>query len=147
MTFEEINEQMGQLLATLEVSPAYSEKTLPDLRVNSGAYVFYEGGKPMYVGIVGPHSVKGIRDRIRQHMGWAPPSAPLASLMTKEALPGNITTARVAADHLDLFKQQQARVGNMEVQAVAIEDCVVLAAFEIYAAVQLQTPYNFFCTH
>ena len=69
-----------------------------------------------------------------------PTSAPLASLMTKEAVPGNITTARVAADHLDLFRQKQAVVRNMEVKAVAIEDCVVLAAFEIYAAVQLQTP-------
>ena len=138
---------MGPLLATLKRSCLYSEATLPDLCINSGAYVFYEAKKPMYVGIVGRHSVKGIRGRIRQHMRWAPKSAALASLMTKKALPCNITTARVAAEHLDLFRQKQAVVRNMEVKAVAIEDCVVLAAFEIYAAVQLQTPYNYFCTH
>ena len=34
MTFEEINEQMGQLLDTLQSSCPYSEATLPDLRIN-----------------------------------------------------------------------------------------------------------------
>ena len=42
MTFEEINEQMGPLLATLQRSYRYSEATLPDLCINSGAYVFYK---------------------------------------------------------------------------------------------------------
>ena len=81
-------------------------------------------------------------------MNNAPSSAALASLMTKEKLgPDDTTTATIKANHLPQFKEQQKLVRNMEVRAVKIKCCVILAAFEIYAAVELQTRYNSFCPH
>ena len=72
----------------------------------------------------------------------------MASLMTIEALRlGRITLAKLAECYTPQFKEQQQLVRNMEVRAVEIKCCVTLAVFEIYAAVQLQTPYNNFCTH
>ena len=66
MTFKEINCQIEQLLEELKQSPAYSEATLSNLTIDSGAYVFYKGNKAMYVGIVGPHSKQKIQTRVFQ---------------------------------------------------------------------------------
>ena len=148
MMFGENDGQMGQLLAALTGSPLYGEANLHDLAINSGAYVFYEGRRAMYVGIVGRCSKQDIRTRVNQHRRGVPKTAPLASLMTiAELRLGRLTRSQLAADYCRQFRQQQERVRNMEVQAVEIMCCVTLAAFEIYAAVQLQTPYNDFCTH
>ena len=76
MKFEEINKQMGPLLNKLKASDAYREETLNDLRIHSGAYVFYERCKPMYVGIVGRHSKNNIGGRIKQHGNGAPKLIP-----------------------------------------------------------------------
>ena len=141
-------EEMEKLLKRLNGSRAYSESTLGDLAINSGAYVFYEDGKPMYVGIVGPHSKQSVRTRVGQHRTGLPSQAPLASLMTIEGLGlGFITRKQLRESYPTQFAEMKQRVQDMEVRAVKIKCCVTLAAFEIYAAVQLETPYNDFCTH
>ena len=145
---EEIKPQLKDILKDLRDSDPYREENLRDLRIHSGAYVFYQGKKPMYVGIVGRHSRRGIRQRIREHIGGRPSQAPLASRMTIEDLRlGSMTLAQLARDYKPEFREQQERVRNMEVRAIEIQDCTTLAVFEIYAAVNLQTPYNDFCTH
>ena len=148
MKFGDIVEEMEQFLKRLKGSQAYSEPTLRDLTINSGAYVFYDGNKPMYVGIVGPHSEQSIRTRVGQHRAGIPSQAPLASLMTIEGLGlGDVTRAQLKDSYPDQFAEKQKLVRDMEVRVVEIKCCLTLAAFEIYAAVQLETPYNYFCTH
>ena len=148
MTFEEIKTQTEQLLEELKRSRAYNEATLSNLTIDSGAYVFYRGNKAMYVGIVGPHSKQNIQTRVKQHFYGKPPSAPLASLMTMEKLElSSVTRQQLSTQYLRQFETHQELVRKMKVQAIEIRCCVTLAVFEIYAAVQLGTPYNYFCTH
>ena len=151
MSFDkEIHPQLEPLLKELEASTPYSVENLEGLDINSGAYVFYDGNKAMCVGIVGPHSKQSIQTRIKQHSAGKPRVAPLASLMTIEALgftPMTMTRKVLLQDHHAKFKEKQSEVCNMKVRAIEIKCCVTLAAFEIYAAVTLMTPYNDFCTH
>ena len=145
MKFEE---EIKPQLKDLRDSDPYREANPRDLGIHSGAYVFYQCKKPMYVGIVVRHSRRGIRQRIREQIGGRSSQAPLASRMTIEDLRlGSMTLAQRARDYKPEFREQQERVGNMEVWAIEIQDCTTLAVFEIYAAVNLQSPYNDFCTH
>ena len=145
---EEILPQLEELLAILVGSPPYHEGNLRDLGIHSGAYVFYRGEDPMYVGIVGPHSRGGIRTRVNQHRSGRPNQAPLAARMTIEGLElGPMTLRQLGENHIEEFREQQQIVRGMEVRAVEIQCCTTLAVFEIYAAVNLRTPYNDFCTH
>ena len=147
---EEILPQLKELLATLDVSRRYHERNLRKLDIHSGAYVFYRGEKPMpmYVGIVGPHSKGSIRTRVNQHRSGRPNQAPLAARMTIEGLElGPMTLKQLAENHIKEFREQQQLVRRMEIRAVEIQCCATLAVFEIYAAVNLRTPYNDFCTH
>ena len=120
-----------------------------DLDIHSGAYVFYEDENRLYVGIVGPHSMRGIRERVREHRNGSPRNAPLASRMTIEGLglDPNTTRALLAKQYMPDFVAFRELVKDMEVRAIGIQCCTLLAAFEIYAAVNLATPYNDFCTH
>ena len=139
---------MKTLLEKLKASTAYCGETLHSLHIHSGAYVFYKGSKPMYVGIVGPHSKQDIRRRIQQHRTGVARAAPLPSRMTIEDLQlGPMTLKKLTQGYEAEFREKQRLVRNMEVRAVEINCCVTLAAFEIYAAVTLETPYNDFCTH
>ncbi len=145
---EEIHHQLKPLLKELEASTPYCEETLDSLHIHSGAYVFYEGNDPMYVGIVGPHSKQDILTRIRQHRTGTTKTAPLPSRMTIADLGlGPMTLKKLGQDHNAEFKEKQRIVRNMKVRAIEIRCCVTLAAFEIYAAVTLETPYNDFCIH
>ena len=54
-SFEEVVGRLGPLLEELESGPAYRGRTLRNLP-KKGVYVFYEDGKPMYVGRVGSNS-------------------------------------------------------------------------------------------
>ena len=54
-SFEEIVAQLGPLLEELQSGPTYQGLTLRKLP-KKGVYVFYEDGKPLYVGRVGSNS-------------------------------------------------------------------------------------------
>ena len=60
---------------------------------------------------------------------------------------GPMTRAQLVRDYEDEFREQQEIVRQMEVRAIEIRCCTTLAVLEIYAAVNLRTPYNDFCTH
>ena len=64
MRFEEVVCQLRPLLEKLQGGPAYHGQTLRKLPAK-GVYVFYEKGKPMYVGRVGSNSKQTVRQRIR----------------------------------------------------------------------------------
>ena len=57
------------------------------------------------------------------------------------------TGPQIAELYMPEFAAFQELVREMEIKAIAIQDCTILAVFEIYAAVNLGTPYNYFCTH
>ena len=148
--FEEITARMGPLLGKLQNSPVYRGETLRNLPTQ-GVYVFYENGRPMYVGRTYKQS---IRKRVRQHT--IPSSghnqAAFAFQLLQEMLGvptghgAPFTRRELAENNASKFREQKQRVRDMEVRAVEITDSVTQAVFEIYAALALKTPYNSFDT-
>ena len=140
--------QMNPLLNKLKACPPETFPTRKKLP-NCGIYVFYENGKPLYVG----RSGKGtIQKRLENHSrpSSTTSQAPLAVKLVKkhsgkeaEGLSGK----KVGETYPCEFKRQKVRVRAMEVRAVEIRDCNTRAVFEIYAALALGTPYNDFCEH
>ena len=153
--FDEIVAQLGPLLEELQSGPAYQGLTLRKLP-KKGVYVFYEDGKPLYVGRVGSNSKQTIRQRIRQHTipssGHNQATFAFRLLQEDLGLPvgheSEITRPELADKYEAKFREQKQRVSNMEVRAVEVTDSVVQAVFEIYAALTLGTTrYNRFDTH
>lgn len=145
---------MEPLLEKLQEGPTYHGPTLRDLPAK-GVYVFYENGKPMYVGRVGQNSKQKIRDRIRQHT--IPSSrhnqATFAFKLLQEHLGVPIgheaerTREELAKGNEGAFRRQKQRVRDMTVRAVEVTDSEVQALFEYYAIIALNsTRYNSFDT-
>ena len=154
-SFEDIVDQLKPLLHKLQRGPAYHGLTLRKLP-KEGVYVFYENGKPMYVGRVGSKSKQTVRQRIRQHT--IPSSghnqATFAFRLLQEGLglsaghESDMTRPELAEKYEAKFSEQKRRVRNMEVRAVEVTDSMVQAVFEVYAALTLGTTrYNHFDTH
>ena len=154
-SFGEIVAQLEPLLEELQSGPAYYGQTLRKLP-KKGVYVFYEDGKPMYVGRVGSNSRQTVRQRIRQHTipssGHNQATFAFRLLQEDLRLPvgheSDMTRPELAKTYEAKFSEQKQRVRNMEVRVVEITDSVVQAVFEIYAALTLGTTrYNRFDTH
>ena len=154
-SFEEIVTQLEPLLEELQSSLAYHGQTLRNLP-NKGVYVFYEDGKPMYVGRVGSNSKQTVLQRIRQHtiQSSRHNQATFAFRLLQEDLglpvghESDMTRPEFAEKYETKFLEQKQRVRNMEVRVVEVTNSVVQAVFEIYAALTLGTTrYNRFDTH
>ena len=153
--FEEIVAQLEPLLEQLQSGPTYHGQTLRKLP-NKGVYVFYEDGKPMYVGRVGSNSKQTVCQRIRQHTipssGHNQATFAFRLLQEDLGLPvgheSDMTRPELAEKYEAQFSAQKQRVRNMEVRVVEVTDSMVQAVFEIYAALTLGTTrYNRFDTH
>ena len=150
MTFEEIKQQMGPLLAKLEDSDKetfVTRKRLP----NRGVYVFYEGDDALYVG-----RSNQIWERIRTHgrAGAGHNQATFAfRLLAKQqnleiGHSAASNRAEVAKSYFEEFRKQKLQVRNMNIKAVEITDDTVSYFFEAYAILALETTeYNKFETH
>ena len=154
-SFEGIVAQLGPLLEDLQSGPAYHGPTLRNLP-KKGVYVFYEDGKPMYVGRVGSNSKQTIRQRVRQHTipssGHNQATFAFRLLQEELDLPvgheSDMTRPELAKRYEAEFSEQKRRVRKMEVRVVEVTDSVLQAVFEIYAAVTLGTTrFNRFDTH
>ena len=154
-SFEEVVAQLKPLLEELQSGPAYHGRTLRELP-SKGVYVFYEDGRPMYVGRVGSNSKQTVRQRVRQHTipssGHNQATFAFRLLQNELGLPvgheSDMTRPEFAEKYEAEFREQKQRVRNMEVRAVEVTDSVVQAVFEIYAALTLgTTQYNRFDTH
>ena len=154
-TFDDIVASMAALLKELRDSPPYVAPKYSGLP-KKGIYVFYEDGKPIYVGRVGKASKQTIRSRIGQHT--RPSSghnqATFAFRLLQEDLDvvtghgAPLTRQALAEKHADKFREMKQRVRNMMVRAVEIEDSPTQAVFEVYAALVLGTTrHNNFDTH
>lgn len=117
--------------------------------VKGGVYVFYEGGKPIYVG-----RTRNLRRRLGQHhrLNSSHYSASFAFLLAREkaALPKEpkMTRAETAKQLDSLFSLCRQRVSCMQVRWVHAEDSIVQSLLEVYAALALRTTdrYNSFRT-
>ena len=150
MSFENVVAQMPVLMKKLEASPFRARGEAKDLP-QKGVYVFYEDGKPIYVG-----RSRNLRQRILNHSRPSSThnSASFAFLLAREKT-GCLrhTDSRFRAqlekdpNFEKIFKEQKARISRMKIKAVEIEDPNTQAIFEIYCSEKLRTSYNDFDTH
>lgn len=115
----------------------------------SGAYVFLENSKAIYVGIS-----RGVITRIRQHLtGKTHYDATLAFRMAQLASP-KIEGVRQRkllmknAGFLRYFEEKKKHLSTLSVAFVEVTNPVELYLFEVYAAMALDTgQWNSFRTH
>ncbi|HDS44515.1 MAG TPA: hypothetical protein ENN68_00165 [Methanomicrobia archaeon] len=149
--FKKLVDRLPSLLEELVGSPLILWSNLENLP-ERGIYVFYEDGKPLYVG-----RTNRMKNRIKQH-GWSSSkhnSAPFAFNLAKKIaeekeLDVSKPRAKLEEDptFANLFSEAKARVSKMSVQVIEVNDPIIQTLFEVYAALALQTlEYNDFDTH
>jgi predicted GIY-YIG superfamily endonuclease len=151
---KEFTSKVKQLPGLLERLSKAPLKPWSDLGIlpPKGVYVFYENGKPLYVG-----RSDNMRKRLNQH-GWPSSNqnkAPFAfNMAKKEAIKKGIDINRKREElerdktFAALFLEAKARVSMMSVRAIEIDDPIVQTLFEVYASIALRTEeYNYFGTH
>lgn len=143
--FDEIVSKFPGWLETLQASPALSRdqfRTVPD----QGIYVFYdEHDQPLYVGRSDRMKARLLAQG-RPSSGFE--SATFAFMLAKEKQADPVGGARSRKD-LQLDKEFSKRyfekkeeVAKMKVRVIEIIDPAEQALFEIYAALEMDTPYN-----
>lgn len=164
-----MNETLPELLDRLLDSEVYGLGTSrPDPPHDQhGVYLFTESGRNLYVGrtglterarLAGKAGSSSFRTRLTGHVEREPGSASFAWRLTMEKALAQVEagerqplaptrTLRVKDPALlELFREKQQRVGEMEFRIVRIDDERVAYVFELYAAWVLETPYNSFAT-
>ena len=135
-------------------TPAQRRSLRDALPASEGVYVLYEDDKPLYVG-----RSDRLADRLLEHgqpangsesatfafnlayLKWRPQTE-FANVTRQER-----QAFKLAPEYDILFDEAKERVRKMCVRAVGIENPVEQAMFELYAHVQLETPYNSFRNH
>ena len=144
--FEDIMPGMKGLLDKLTESPGLRYESWRKVP-KEGIYVFYEDGQALYVGRAGKGTIwKRLRDH--SNPGSKASQTPLAVRLVKDCIgkeTKGLTAKKIGETYPSEFMDQKDRVRNMEVRAVEITDCTTRAAFEIFSALALGTPYNDFC--
>jgi predicted GIY-YIG superfamily endonuclease len=116
-----------------------------------GIYVFYENGKPIYVG-----RSKNLRQRFRQHRHQSSGhnSATFAFMIArldaeKEGVNIKRTREELQNDPVfsPIFSKTKTRVSEMQIQVLPMDDPIEQTLFEVYAALELNTEYNNWETH
>jgi len=117
-----------------------------------GVYVFYEDGKPIYVG-----RTNSMSDRLNRHCN--PSSGHTSATFAfniakgeamKQGMNVQMTRSQLEVDPAfsKLFLEAKARVSKMPVRVIEINDPIVQTLFEVYAVMCLDTrEYNDFDTH
>ena len=113
----------------------------------NGVYVFYEKGKPIYVG-----RSNNLRGRIREHGAASSDrySATFAfKLLRRELSDPKGKAEDIERAHKEEYHQQRERVRAMTFRAVSITDHLEQTLFEVYAIIEMGTApqYNDFETH
>ena len=142
-------QKFPDLLIELENSQAYERHQIPRT-LNRGIYVFYENGMPIYVGRSG--RTGRFKTRIQEHSRRSSGhnTATFAFLIAKENYqqknPGSIISREKLAETHE-FVVAKERIAKMQIKFIEIEDPVVQTLFEVYASLELETPYNEWGTH
>ena len=118
----------------------------------NGIYVFYENGRPIYVG-----RSNRMKDRIKEHgrPSSTHNSAPFAfNLAKKVAKEKGVDVSRRRSElekdpiFSGLFLEAKERVSRMSVKVIEVDNPVIQTLLEVYAALSLgTTEYNDFDTH
>jgi hypothetical protein len=151
-TFNELVKKMPELLQKLKAGPLLTRENLKGIP-QKGVYIFYENGKPLYVG-----RSNNMKDRILEHgqNSSGHHSAQFAFNLAKEEMKidQGIHSSHITRKELEdapgfkqAFFEARMRVRDMKVRVVEIDNQLTQALFEIYAALTLKTPYNDFSTH
>lgn len=111
-----------------------------------GCYVFFDSGKPVYVGIS-----RSVVKRLTQHLNYdSHYSASLVYRMASEEYPHEMKRDQAMKDDQfrAVFFAVQSRLREMTVAFIEIHNDLELYLFEVYAAMKLDTDtWNTFRTH
>jgi len=150
----------AEFQATIELFPGYMRELLryPPVSANElknipkqGIYIFYEDDKPIYVG-----RSRNLSKRFKQHSQQSSDhnSATFAFKIAKQdaakekvEIKKTREILQVDPDFLPFFNKAKKRVSEMKIQVIDIENAVEQTLFEVYAALELKTPYNDWRTH
>lgn len=153
--FEEIIGRFPDFMKNLTGNHPVAPDELKEIP-KGGIYVFYEAGKPIYVG-----RTKDLRQRFQQHRRKSSDhhSATFAFLIAKldaeqAKIPMKKDGKKMTRDQLQkdplfspFFIDAKKRVSDMHVQVLSMPDPVEQTLFEVYAALELNTEYNKWETH
>ena len=153
--FAEVMGRMPMYMERLGECGAISMYRMADRRAlrrklpaSKGIYVLYERGKPMYVG-----RSDNLADRLLKHgqPSGGSETATFAFNIAKQEFPGSSSMVRKDLQNDEvfqlLFDAAKERVRRMEVRVIGIVDPVEQTIFEVYAHLELQTPFNSFENH
>ena len=141
-------EKLGESGAISMYSMADRRALRRKLPASKGIYVLYERGRPMYVG-----RSDNLADRLLEHGQPSGDSetATFAFNIAKQEIPGATSVVRKDLqkdkDFQLLFDAAKERVRRMEVRVVGVADPIEQTIFEVYAHLELQTPFNSFENH
>ena len=145
--------QLPTLLAVLQAcDPATRAQLAKRIPKNTpGIYAFYHNGQPVYVG-----RTRDLRRRLGEHgrAGSSHYSASFAFLRARRAAADSgheligISRKDLSGHKVfgPLFVTEKVIVASMSVRWVIVSDAVTQALLEVYAALQLNTPFNSFET-
>jgi hypothetical protein len=148
--FDQMIAEMPLLLRNLLQAELQSRDNLRGIP-QCGVYVLYEEDRPIYVG-----RSNRLGNRLREHSRPSSThnSAPFAFNLAKEqASRRGVDTSQPREqlakdpDFKALFIQAKKLVSQMRIRTVQIDNPVMQTLFEVYAALELKTPYNDFNTH
>ena len=148
--FQAFLEQLEPNFQRLVSMQAVKIDSLPRQMPKAGIYVFYEEGKPLYVG-----RTNGMRQRIRYHSQESADDAPFAFRLAREATGyteptyqkrGSRKDLLSKPDFRDAYLKAKIRIREMDIRYVEETDQVKQVLLETYAAILLDTPYNDFKT-
>jgi len=118
---------------------------------DKGIYVFFEEGKPLYVGR-SERMKKRVKEHGRRSSGHN--SATFAFLLAKEIAEKSEIDLSQRREDLEtdpkfkpIYDRMKERVSKMQIKVVEVPDPVEQTFFEVYAALELKTPYNEWGTH
>ncbi|MFZ1128716.1 MAG: hypothetical protein WAN78_10885 [Methanoregula sp.] len=118
---------------------------------DKGIYVFFEKGRPLYVG-----RSDRMKERLKEHgrRSSGHTSATFAFIMAKKmAEKTKIDLSQIREDLekdpelKPIYDRMKERVSKMQIKVVEVPDPVEQTFFEVYAALELKTPYNEWGTH
>ena len=146
--FKALVSQLPGKLAELESCPPHPLKEgLQDIPTGRGVYVFYDKGKPVYVG-----RSRKLRQRLSQHIRRSSGhfAASLAFLMARRDMK-KVKGTREELLEIPKFKRAfdraKNRIGGMTLRFVEVDDPYFQYLFEMYVALALKTEFNKFETH
>jgi len=137
-----------ELLKKLEDSDSYERDTLP-AKLTQGIYVFYENGNPLYVGRCGREG--RFKQRILEHSrpSSGHNTATFAYLIAQQNSQNkkDLEKSRKENEKDPKFIEAKERVSKMQIKVIEIKDPVTQTLFEVYSALELNTPFNEWGTH